>query len=103
MCVTMYSSSDRTVNEMLEERRKELHRLMAGALRHLGVDSHDLSIVRRRKTDVFDPDTPIFLIKADTEPILKPEDVSFITQSLQNMNYNVKRVEQRGERLLIFV
>ena len=99
----MYSPNDKTVNEMLEERRKELVRLMAGALRHLGVNSHDLSVVKRRKIDVFDPDTPVFLIKADTEPVLEQEDVSFITESLQNMNYNVKRVEQREERLLIFV
>ena len=99
----MYSPNDKTVNEMLEERRKELVRLMAGALRHLGVNSHDLSVVKRRKIDVFDPDTPVFLIKADTEPVLELEDVSFITESLQNMNYNVKRVEQREERLLIFV
>ncbi len=99
----MYSTSDRTLNEMLEERRKELVRLMAGALRHLGVDSYDLSVVKRRKIDVFDPDTPVFLIKADTEPVLEPEDVSFISQSLQNMNYNVKQVEQRDKRLLIFV
>ena len=97
------SPSDKTVNEMLEERRKELIRLMAGALRHIGVDSHDLSVVKRRKIDVFDPDTAVFLIKADTEPALEPEDVSFITQSLQNMNYKIKRVEQRDKRLLIFV
>ena len=95
--------SDRTVNEMLEERRKELERLMAGALRHIGVESHDLSIVKRRKIDVFDPDTAVFLIKADTEPVLTSEEVSFITESLKNMNYNVKRVEQREKRLLIFV
>ena len=100
---SMRSPHDKTVNEMLEERRKELIRLMAGALRHVGVDSHDLSVVKRRKIDVFDPDTPVFLIKADTEPVLEPEDVSFITQSLQNMNYKVKRVEQRDKRLLIFV
>lgn len=99
----MHSSSDRTVNEMLEERRKELTRLMAGALRHIGVESHDLSIVKRRTNDVFDPDTAVFLIKADTEPVLTSEEVSFITESLKNMNYSVKRVEQRDKRLLIFV
>ena len=97
------SPKDQTVNEMLEERRKELERLMAGALRHLGVESYDMSVVRRRKIDLFDPDTPVFLIKADTEPILRPEDISFIAKSLKNMNYNVKRIEHRGERLLIFV
>lgn len=99
----METPRDRTVNEMLEERRKELLRLMAGALRHLGVDKHDLSVVRRRGVDVFDPDEAIFLVKADTEPVLSPEDVSFIASNLVNMNYNVKRIEHRGERLLLFV
>jgi len=77
--------------------------LMAGALRHLGVDSYDLSVVKRRRVDVFDPETAVFLIKADTEPVLKPVDVSFIAKSLRNMNYNVKRIEHKGERLLLFV
>jgi len=97
------SPKDQTVNKMLEERRKELERLIAGALRHLGVDSYDMSVVKRRKINVFDPGTPVFLIKADTDPILRPEDVSFISKNLKNMNYNVKRIEHRGERLLIFV
>lgn len=99
----MYTPPDRTVNEMLEERRKEIERLMAGALRYLGVDSYDVSVLRRRKVDIFDPDTAVFIIKADTEPELSPEQVDFISMSLQNMNYAVKRVEHRGERLLLFV
>lgn len=93
----------KTVNEMLEERRKELIRLMAGALRHLGVDMHDISVNKRRGVDVFDPDTAVFLVKADTTPVLSPEDLSFITTSLKNMRYDVKRIEHRGERLLLFV
>ena len=88
---------------MLEEKRKELTRLLAGALRHLGVESYDLSVVKRRKIDIFDPETAVFFIKADTEPVLKPDEVSFIALSLQNMNYIVKRIEHRGTRLLIFV
>ena len=99
----MFSPPDRTVNEMLEEKRKELTRLLAGALRHLGVESYVLSVVKRRKIDIFDPETAVFLIKADTEPALKPDEVSFIALSLQNMNYKVKRIEHRGRRLLVFV
>jgi hypothetical protein len=94
---------NRSVNDMIEEHRKELERLMAGALRHLGVDRHDLSVMRRSKVDVFDPEEAIFLVKADTEPMLSPEDVSFIASNLANINYLVKRIEQRGERLLLFV
>ena len=99
----MQTPPDRTVNEMLEERRKELIRLMAGALRHLGVDNHDISVSKRRGVDVFDPDTAVFLVKADTDPVLSPEDVSFIVTSLKNMRYEVKRIEHRGERLLLFI
>ena len=99
----METPRDPTVNEMLEERRKELVRLMAGALRHLGVEKHDISVVRRRGIDVFDPEEAVFLVKADTEPILSPEDVSFIAANLKNMTYTVKRIEHRGERLLLFV
>jgi len=99
----MRTPPDKTVNEMLEERRKELIRLMAGALRHLGVDEHDISVNKRRGVDVFDPDTAVFLVKADTTPVLSPEDVSFIATSLKNMRYDVKRIEHRGERLLLFV
>jgi len=77
--------------------------LLAGAFRHLGIESYDLSVVKRRKVDIFDPETAVFLIKADTEPTLKPDEVSLIAQSLENMNYKVKRIEHRGTRLLIFV
>jgi hypothetical protein len=98
----MYSG-DRTVNEMLEERRKELKRLITGALRYLGVNSYDIAMTRRRNVDVFDPDTAVFLVKADTEPALSPRDVSFLSKSLQNMNYDVKRIEHRGKRLMLFV
>ncbi len=99
----MYSSSDRTVNEMLEERRKEIERLIAGALRFLGVNSHDISVTRRRNVDVFDPETAVFLVKADTEPLLSLDEVAFVSKSLANMNYDVKRVEHRGKRLILFV
>jgi hypothetical protein len=99
----MQTPPDRTVNKMLEERRKELIHLMAGALRHLGVDKHDISVIKRRGVDVFDPDTAVFLVKTDTDPVLSPEDVSFIAINLKNMSYEVKRIEHRGERLLLFV
>lgn len=99
----MYPEPDRTVNEIIEERRKELSRLLAGALRHLGVDQYDVSVQRRRKIDVFDPDEAVFLVKADTDPMLSPDDISFIATSLKNMNYSVKRIEHRGDRLFLFV
>lgn len=97
------SGPEQIVNEMIDERRKELTRLLAGALRYRGVDNYDLSVLRRRGIDVFDPDEALFIVKADTEPVLSPEDISFIATSLQNMNYSIKRIEHRGDRLLLFV
>lgn len=99
----MYSTQDKTINELLEERRKELVRLMEGALRYLGVESHDVSVSLRKRVDVFDPEVAVFLIKSDTEPKLTQDDVSFIAGSLENMGYEVKKIEQRDKRLLIFV
>jgi hypothetical protein len=99
----MFHPPDRTVNELLEDRRKEILRLMAGALRHIGVDKHDISVMKRKGVNVFNPDLAVFIIKADTEPTLTPEQVSFIVQNLRNMNYSVKRVEHRDERLFLFV
>jgi hypothetical protein len=91
------------LNEMLEERRKELYRLMTGGLRHLGVDNYDLYVDRRKKIDVFDPGTAVFLVKADTEPVLTKSGISFITRNLENKNYNVKHIAQREGRLLLFI
>ena len=99
----MSTPLDKTVNEMLEEHRKEIERLMMGGLRHLGVESFDISVLKRKGVDIFDPDIAIFIIKADTVPSLSLDEVAFISRSLQNMNYSVKRVEQRGERLILFV
>ncbi|MFC1803801.1 hypothetical protein ACFL0D_07535 [Thermoproteota archaeon] len=39
----MYHPSDRTVNELLEDRRKEISWLMIGALCHIGINKHDIS------------------------------------------------------------
>lgn len=91
------------MNELLDERRKELYRLMAGGLRHLGVDSYDLSVDRRKRIDVFDPGTAVFLVKTDTEPVLTKSDISFIVRNLENKHYNVKHIVQRDGRLLLFI
>ncbi len=94
---------DRTVNEMVEERRLELRRLLAGALHHLAVEKADIDVIKRRKVDVFDPDAAIFLAKADVEPALSLEQVSFVVSSIESRGYTVKRTEHKGERLLLLI
>jgi len=94
---------DKTVNEMVEERRKELRRLLAGALHHLAVDIADIDVIKRSKVDVFDPDAALFLAKADVEPALSLEQVSFVVSNIESRGYTVKRTEHKEERLLLLV
>jgi len=94
---------NKTVNEMVEERMKELRRLLAGALHHLAVEKADVDVIRRRKVDVFDPDEAIFIAKADVEPALSQEQISFVVSSIESMGYTVKRTKYEGERLLLLI
>jgi hypothetical protein len=94
---------DKTVNQMVEERRKELRRLLAGALHHLAVEKADIAVIKRRKVDVFDPDAAIFLAKADVEPALSLEHVLFVVSSIESRGYTVKRIEHKGECLLLLI
>ncbi len=94
---------DKTVNEMVVVRRKELRRLLAGALHHLAVEKADIDVIKWRNVDVFDPDAAIFLAKADVEPTLSLEQVSFVVSSIESRGYTVKRTEHKGERLLLLI
>ncbi len=94
---------DKTLNEMVEERRKELKRLLAGALHHFAVERYDIDVIRRKKVDVFDPEEALFIVKADVEPFLTLDQIDFIVSSIKSMGYTVKRTEYRGERLILFV
>lgn len=94
---------DKTIKEMVEERRTRLKRLLAGALHHLAVERYDIDVIKRRKVDIFDPDEAIFIAKADVEPFLTLDQISFIVSSIESMGYTVKRTEYRGERLMLLV
>ena len=94
---------DRTVNEMVEERRLELRRLLAGALHHLVAERAEVDVIRRRKVDIFDPDEAIFIAKADVKPVLSPEQVAFIVSSIESRGFTVKRTQLKGERLLLLI
>jgi len=91
-----------SVNSLIENQRKEIGRLMEGALVHLNRYSFDVSVLRRR-VDVFDPETPLFAVKADSEPPLRPEDVEFIMDNLRSRGYNPVDCGVKGNRLLLLV
>ena len=94
---------DKTVNEMVEERRTKLKRLLAGALHHLAVNRYDVDVIKRRKVDIFDPEAAIFIAKADVEPSLTLDQIEFIVSSIESSGYTVKHTEYRGDRLLMLI
>ncbi len=94
---------DRTVNEMVEERRLELRRLLAGALHHLVAERAEIDVVRRRKVDIFDPEAAIFIVRADVEPALSPEQVAFIVSSIESRGFTVKLTKNKEKRLLMLI
>ena len=96
-------SHDKTVKEMLEGRKKELTRLLTGALHHLAVLRYDVDVLKRRKVDLFDPEEAIFIAKADVEPDLTLDQIDFIVSSIESRGYTVKRTEYRGDRLLLLI
>jgi hypothetical protein len=94
---------DKPVKEMVEERRMELRRLLAGALHHLVVEKAEIDVIKRRKVDVFDPDAAIFIARADVEPALSPEQVAFIVSSIESRGFTVKLTKNKEKRLLMLI
>lgn len=94
---------DKTINEMVEERRAKLKRLLAGALHHMAVNRYDVDVIKRRKIDIFDPDEAVFMAKADVEPSLTLDQIDFIISSIESSDYTVKRSQYKGNRLLMLI
>ena len=94
---------DKTIKEMVEERRMELRRLLAGALHHLVVEKAEIDVIQRRKVDIFDPDAAIFIARADVEPALSPEQVAFIVSSIESRGFTVKLTKNKEKRLLMLI
>ena len=94
---------DKSLKEMVEERRTQLKRLLAGALHHLVVDRYDVDVIKRRKVDIFDPDEAIFIAKADVEPSLTLDQIDFIVSSIESSGYTVKHTQYKGDRLLLLI
>jgi hypothetical protein len=92
-----------SVGSFIEERRRELHRLMEGALLHLGVREYDVGVTKRKGVDVYDPDEAIFVVKADTSVEVDDEMLGFIVENFRNRGYEVKQTTRKGLRLLMLI
>ncbi len=95
--------ADKPLKEMVEGRRTQLKRLLAGALHHLAVNRYDVDVIKRRKVDIFDPDEAIFIAKADVEPSLTLDQIDFIVSSIESSGYTVKHSQYKGDRLLLLI
>ncbi len=94
---------EKTLNEMVDERKKELVRLIEGALHHLAVEKYDVAVSKRRGVDIFNPEIAVFLAKADVDPPLSDKQINFIVSNLEGRDYEVKRRVLKGKRLLLFI
>jgi hypothetical protein len=90
-----------SVGSFIEERRRELHRLMEGALLHVGVREYDVGVTKRKGVDVYDPEEALFVVKADTSVEVDDEMLGFIVENFRNRGYEVRQVKKKGLRLLI--
>ncbi|MBD3205953.1 hypothetical protein GF319_06375 [Candidatus Bathyarchaeota archaeon] len=92
-----------SIKSLVEENRIHIKRLMDGALIHLGYYDFDISVTKRKGVDIFDPNTALYALKADTNKPLSNEDISFIRKNLLNSNYKVKRIKHEDNRLILLV
>ncbi len=92
-----------SVASFIEERRRELQRLMEGALLHVGVREYDVGVTKRKGVDVYDPEKALFVVKADTSIEVDDEMLEFIKRNFGNRGYEVKRVYRNGLRLVILI
>jgi len=92
-----------SVASFIEERRRELHRLMEGALLHVGVREYDVGVTKRKGVDVYDPEEILFVVKADTSIEVDDEMLEFIKHNFRNRGYEVKRVHREGLRLVLLI
>jgi hypothetical protein len=92
-----------SVASFIEERRRELHMLMEGALLHVGVREYDVGVTKRRGVDVYDPGEPLFVVKADTLVEVDDDMLEFIVENFRNRGYEVKNITKKGLRLLMLI
>jgi hypothetical protein len=92
-----------SVASFIEERRRELHRLMEGALLYVGVREYDVGVTKRKGVDVYDPEKALFVVKADTTVEVDDEMLEFIKHNFRNRGYEVKSVHRKGLRLMLLI
>jgi hypothetical protein len=92
-----------SVASFIEERRRELHRLMEGALLYVGVREYDLGVTKRKGVDIYDPEKALFVVKADTSVEVDDEMLEFIKHNFRNRGYEVKSVHRKGLRLVLLI
>ena len=92
-----------SVSSFIEERRRELHRLMEWALLHVGVREYDVGVTKGKRVDVYDPEKVLFVVKADASIEIDDEMLEFIKSNFRNRGYEVKRVHRRGLRLVLLI
>jgi hypothetical protein len=92
-----------SVASFIEERRRELHRLMEGALLYVGVREYDVGVTKRKGVDVYDPEKALFVVKADTSVEVDDEMLEFIKHNFRNRGYEVKSVHRKGLRLVLLI
>jgi len=95
--------SSETVNSLLEERRREVHRLLEGALLYLGVREYRLSVTRRKGVDVHSLEEPLFAVKAVVDRPLERDEVELIVGFLCDRGYYVKRLRCLEDRLFLLI
>ncbi|MCW4050073.1 MAG: hypothetical protein NWE89_10105 [Candidatus Bathyarchaeota archaeon] len=92
-----------TVNAFIEERRREILRLMEGAMIHLHVDKYDVSVLKRKGIDIYDSDRALFAVKADVSKPIDSDGEAFIIRNLRDRGYTVKTLSNKGDRILLLV
>ena len=94
---------DESVNAFIEERRREVHRLVEGALLHLGIREYRVSVTRRRRVNPYSLGTPIFAVKAGARRPVADEEVEFIRGCLLDRGYHVHRLKQKNGAIYMLI
>jgi hypothetical protein len=92
-----------TVIALIEEKRKKVKHLMEGALVHLGYYDYEVTVNQRPVANIFDPDEPLFTIKAEINTPFLEEDLIFIRKNLVNSNFRIKEEKLKDNRLILHV
>jgi hypothetical protein len=92
-----------SIASFIEDKRKELHRLMEGALLYVVVREYDVGVTRRSGVNAYDPEKALFVVKADTTIRVDDEMLDFIKHNFRNRGYEVKSVHRKGLRLVLLI